>query len=86
LGGNHPLCPRQRHKHDDEQENDRTITNPFVSGLTHSESLYEDALRSRRHRQKRENETDTLLFPLYTFPYVAYNIIGSSGRVETKLR
>jgi hypothetical protein len=46
LGRNHPLCPRQPRKRKDGQKDGRTITNPIPSALTHSESLYEDALGS----------------------------------------
>ena len=47
LGGDHPLCSRRRWERGDDQKDDRAITNPFQSALTHCECPCEDAVRSR---------------------------------------
>jgi hypothetical protein len=79
LGRNHPLCPGQRRKREDDQKDDCTITNPFPSALTHSESLYEDALRSPAAWAEKRTTRPMISSGLYAFPYVAYNIIRSEN-------
>ncbi len=66
LGGNHPLCPRQRRKSEDDQKDDRTIANPFPSALTHSESLHEDA-PDRGGMDRKETMRLILSSALYAF-------------------
>ena len=74
LGRNHPLCRRQRRDGEDDQKDDRTITNPFPSALTHSESLYEDALRSpTASTEKGQRDRYSLLLSLH-FPLCSNNI------------
>ncbi len=63
LGRNHPLSPRPRRKRENDQEDDRTITSPFPSALTHSESLHEDAQIAAAWTEKRQCDGYSFLLP-----------------------